>query len=58
MHQHIAANLPGDVEHVIVSGVAGRHLQEVTDAYVKAGVVPVTERSGQGGWTAVLLERR
>ena len=58
VHQHIAADLPDDVEHVIVSGVAGRHLKEVTDAYVKAGVVPVTERSGQGGWTAVLLERR
>ena len=26
--------------------------------YVRAGLVPVTDRSGAGGWTAVLLERR
>jgi ribosomal protein L11 methyltransferase len=58
VHEHVAANLPAEVEHVIVSGVAGRHLEAVTAAYVEAGVVPVTERSGTGGWSAVLMERR
>ena len=58
VHEHVAAHLPADVEHVIVSGVAGRHLEAVIAGYVKAGVFPVTERSGDGGWSAVLLERR
>jgi ribosomal protein L11 methyltransferase len=58
VHAHIAANLPRDVEHVIVSGVAGRHLEQVVAGYAQAGVVQVAARTGQGGWNAVLLERR
>jgi ribosomal protein L11 methyltransferase len=58
VHEHIAANLAEVVEHVIVSGVAARHIEDVVGAYAKAGVVAVTERTGDGGWTAVLMERR
>jgi ribosomal protein L11 methyltransferase len=58
VHEHIAEELPDDVEHVIASGVGGRHLEAVLAAYRRAGLVPVTDRTGTGGWTAVLLERR
>jgi ribosomal protein L11 methyltransferase len=58
VHAHIAAELPREVEHVIVSGVAGRHLEQVVADYAQAGVVQVAARTGAGGWNAVLLERR
>jgi ribosomal protein L11 methyltransferase len=58
VHAHIAAHLPPETEHVIVSGVAGRHLGDVVAAYTAAGVVEVTRREGAGGWSAVMLERR
>jgi ribosomal protein L11 methyltransferase len=58
VHAFVAEHLPTDVEHVIASGVAGRHLKAVAAGYARAGLRQVTERTGAGGWTAVLLERR
>jgi ribosomal protein L11 methyltransferase len=57
LHADLAARLPDEVEHVIVSGIVQDHLAPVLEGYGRAGLAPAEERIGPG-WVAVRLERR
>lgn len=56
IHAHLAANMPPEVRHVIVSGVIDEHLPDVLAGYEQAGLALRTQRGGPG-WVAALLAR-
>jgi ribosomal protein L11 methyltransferase len=56
VHEHLAAHLPPEVRHLIVSGLVDGHLPPVMESYARAGLRVAQDRVGPG-WVAVLLER-